>query len=207
MKRLSRSARAIETRKTVLDAASRLFRNKGFHGATLEQIADEAGFSTGVIYSQFGGKDELFLALIEQHAEAFSAKLRRCVRRSEGSDALETLWSTVRATRDADVSWGLTVIEFRVHAARNTELNRRYADLHRKTLGMAADVVAELVSKTGIDIRGAPEDIARFLAILDNGGLLERQVAGPGSAFDVSRRAAWLLLNHDDDECPGTDQM
>jgi AcrR family transcriptional regulator len=194
MKRLSRTERAEQTRAQVLGAAARLFRKQGFHRATVEQIADAAGFSTGVIYSQFGGKDGLFLALIEQHAEAFATRLREGIGGTTGPDALNTLWSLARSTRDADVPWGLAVIEFRIHAARNRALNRRYAALHEKTLGLAADVVATLARQAGLALDFAAEDFARFVAVLDTGGLLERQAEGPGSAFELSRRAAWLLL-------------
>ena len=52
-------------RGLVLAAARRVFLARGYHGATLEQIADEAGFSKGVVYSQFESKADLFLGLLE----------------------------------------------------------------------------------------------------------------------------------------------
>ena len=53
-------------RALVLAAARRVFLERGYAGATLEAIADEAGFSKGVVYSQFAGKPDLFLALLER---------------------------------------------------------------------------------------------------------------------------------------------
>src|SRR5829696_2161842 len=64
-KRLTRDERRIETRTDLLDAASRVFARQGFHAATLEDVAREAGYTTGAIYSNFAGKDELFLAAFE----------------------------------------------------------------------------------------------------------------------------------------------
>lgn len=194
MPRLTRAERATRTRELVIEAAARLFRKQGFHRATVEQIADAAGFSTGVIYSQFGSKDDLFLALIEQHAKAFAKKLRDGIRRATKRTALRELWTLARDTRDADVPWALAVIEFRVHAARNPDLNRRYAALHEKTLRSAAGVIEAMARKAGLELEFPPEDFARFVAVLDTGGLLERQVDGPGSAFELSRRAARLVL-------------
>lgn len=46
---------------------------RGYHGATLEQIADEAGFSKGVVYSQFDSKADLFLTLLRARIEERSA--------------------------------------------------------------------------------------------------------------------------------------
>src|SRR5262249_33234484 len=65
MKRLSRAEQAERNRALVLDAARRVFLARGYQGATLEQIAEEAGFSKGVVYSQFESKADLFLALLE----------------------------------------------------------------------------------------------------------------------------------------------
>src|SRR6185295_9164397 len=49
-------------RGLVLAAARRVFLERGYAGATLDAIAEEAGFSKGVVYSRFGGKADLFLA-------------------------------------------------------------------------------------------------------------------------------------------------
>ena len=65
MKRLSRTEQVGRNRALVLDAARRVFLARGYHAATLEQIAEEAGFSKGVVYSQFDSKADLFLALLE----------------------------------------------------------------------------------------------------------------------------------------------
>ena len=43
------------------------FSRDGYHGASLEEIADTAGFSKGAVYSNFGGKAELFLAVLDHN--------------------------------------------------------------------------------------------------------------------------------------------
>ena len=50
----------------MLAAARRVFLERGYAGATLDAIAEDAGFSKGVVYSQFAGKPDLFLALLER---------------------------------------------------------------------------------------------------------------------------------------------
>ena len=64
-KRLNRVEQGERNRALVLAAARRVFLERGYAGATLEAIAEEAGFSKGVVYSQFAGKPDLFLALLE----------------------------------------------------------------------------------------------------------------------------------------------
>jgi AcrR family transcriptional regulator len=53
----------------LLQAARRNFGRRGYHGASLDEIAEEAGFSKGALYYNFGGKEGLFLALLEERLE------------------------------------------------------------------------------------------------------------------------------------------
>src|SRR5437016_1373494 len=63
-----REARKEETRAELIAAAARVFARRGFHGASIQEIANEAGWSTGAIYWHFAGKDDLFLAVFEEYA-------------------------------------------------------------------------------------------------------------------------------------------
>src|ERR1700733_5469601 len=54
------------TRRRLIDAAETVFARSGFHGASVEEIAREAGATTGALYSNFAGKEDLFLALFEE---------------------------------------------------------------------------------------------------------------------------------------------
>src|ERR1700679_3591932 len=54
------------TRRRLLDSAEAVFARSGFHGASVEDIAREAGVTSGALYSNFAGKEDLFLALFEE---------------------------------------------------------------------------------------------------------------------------------------------
>lgn len=60
----SRRAASAETRAALMESAARVFVQRGLHGATVRQIADDAGFTNPVLYYHFGGKEELYTALI-----------------------------------------------------------------------------------------------------------------------------------------------
>ena len=64
-RRLRREEQRELTRAQILDAAERIFA-RGFRGASIEAIAEEAGYSHGAIYSNFKGKEDLFLVLVEE---------------------------------------------------------------------------------------------------------------------------------------------
>src|SRR3954452_12890746 len=55
-----------QTRARLLEAAAAVFARSGYHGATLAEVAAEAGFTKGAVYSNFESKEALFLALVDQ---------------------------------------------------------------------------------------------------------------------------------------------
>ena len=124
--------RAAANRALVLAAAREVFLlARGYHGATLEQIAEEAGFSKGVVYSQFEmARLTLFLALLEARVEERAAENVRVARSLVGGGLQALLEHLIRGDQ-ATPGWLLLVIEFRVHAARDPVLSRRFAAVPR----------------------------------------------------------------------------
>jgi AcrR family transcriptional regulator len=58
-------------------SARQLFLRRGFHAASLEQVAEEAGFTIGAVYSRFGTKADLFLAILDEHIDRLVAEVDR----------------------------------------------------------------------------------------------------------------------------------
>ncbi|MDQ3205180.1 MAG: TetR/AcrR family transcriptional regulator [Pseudomonadota bacterium] len=56
-------------RAAILDAAKRMFTQQGYEGASMDQIAAEAGVSKLTVYSHFGDKESLFAAAVRAHCE------------------------------------------------------------------------------------------------------------------------------------------
>src|SRR5699024_4799544 len=69
--RWTKERRVEHTRNLLLDAAEEIFARKGLTGAALEDIADAAGYTRGAIYSHFGAKEELFLAVVDRQRQRF----------------------------------------------------------------------------------------------------------------------------------------
>src|ERR1700751_5651328 len=66
---LTPERRRAMTRTHLLEAAAEVFREEGFHGATLDEGARRAGFTKGAVYSNFKSKDDLFLAMMDDRIE------------------------------------------------------------------------------------------------------------------------------------------
>ena len=66
--RLTRAERKELTRELLFDAAIEVFARKGYHGASLDDVAEAAGFTKGAVYSNFTRKSDLFRALLERES-------------------------------------------------------------------------------------------------------------------------------------------
>src|SRR6478752_2421839 len=66
-KRETRAEKQARTRAELLATAARIFARRGYNGASIEEIAEEAGYSHGAVYSNFDGKADLFLAVFEEY--------------------------------------------------------------------------------------------------------------------------------------------
>ena len=75
--RLTPERRRELARDAMIDAAETVFAKNGFGGASMEEIAAEAGFSRAALYTRFGSKEDLLGAVLDRHseraAEAFAA--------------------------------------------------------------------------------------------------------------------------------------
>jgi AcrR family transcriptional regulator len=172
--RLRRAEQVERNRTAVLDAARRVFLNRGYGGATVDAIAEEAGFSKGVVYSQFGSKADMFVALLEQRITERAAQNERIAAGKSVAEATQEL--LVAANRDvlSEQGWAQLLVEFRVHAARDPVLNRRYADAHRRTVEQLAALVARLHERAGMSPAVPPQSMAEFVLAMGTGIALER---------------------------------
>lgn len=179
--RLSRAEQSERNRALLLAAARRVFVARGYHGASVEQIAETAGFSTGVVYSQFGGKADLFLTLLEARIAERAAGNARAVEGLTGSEGIARLLEHAASVDRAEPEWGLLVIEFRVLAARDPELGRRYAAVHQRTLAGMERAITGVYQRAAEPPPLPPADLARLLVAVGAGSRLE-QAAEPDSS-------------------------
>jgi len=190
MKRLSRAEQNERNRALVLEAARRIFLARGYHAATLDEIADQAGFSRGVVQSRFGNKADLFLSLLEEQIAERAAQNARLAERLSGVEGMRVLREHAARRNRAELDWGLLLIEFRVHAARDADLSRRYAALHGRTRQGLAEVISGIYRRAGQPPPLLPEEMAQMILTVEAGIRLE-QAAEPE---DPRARAAFDRL-------------
>src|ERR1017187_588250 len=126
--RMTREQSKANTRERLLAVARSAFASSGFHGASVEEIASRAGFSTGALYSNFTGKEDLFLVLMEREIDEYAREISDAVRTRASMAELATggarQWMTM-IEREPEVL--LLFMEFWAYGVRDAEVRPKVA--------------------------------------------------------------------------------
>jgi AcrR family transcriptional regulator len=191
---MSRDEQVQRNRRLVLEAARRVFLARGYASASVDAIADEAGFSKGVVYSQFDSKADMFLALLDARISERAEQNEQLAEQLGGRQLAEAVPALALSLRRAEPEWMQLVMEFRLHAARVPELNRRYAQLHERTVDGLASVYARLHERAGTTPRYPARVLAQLELAISRGAFLE-ELAHPGAAdLPVTEIMSGLVL-------------
>jgi AcrR family transcriptional regulator len=178
---LTREERRRRTRSDLLGTARRVFEERGFHAASLEEIAEEAGYSKGAIYSNFAGKDELFLAVLAEHIDR---RVRAVVDVAlDGEDFEAAVRAVARSARefgDREPQWTPLLVEFWTHVSGREEVRREVLALHERQLDAYAGVIEELARRHHVAFAIPAREVVRGTGALGRGLALER-LLDPGA--------------------------
>lgn len=172
-----------------------MFRREGYHRASLERIAAEAGFTTGAVYSAFGSKADVMLALVAARAEQ---------RRAEWAELLDSVASVEdfvtelarRSARDvaSERDWLAVLNEFMIVIGRDEGLRARYADQHEASLEAYAASIRTWMQRSGERSTIEPRRVATVIAALNRGLVLEGLVAPAEVPEELIVEANLILL-------------
>jgi AcrR family transcriptional regulator len=183
-KRETRAERQARTRAELLSTAAGVFARRGYGGASVEQIAEEAGYSHGAVYSNFDGKADLFLTVFEdymaeraQELADTQAALAPEAPLEERARALADQWME-RFARDRE-SFVLHM-EFIAHAGRDPELAGRFGARSAALREAISGYVAAYQEEAGVRLALSPDDLALTMRALGIGLAIEALV-GPES--------------------------
>ena len=184
--RISRSERKAQTRTELIAAARNVFMGRGFHGASLDDIAEAAGYTKGAVYSNFAGKDDLYLALLEAHYDRrVAAYVELLLDQATFEDAIRAVGRFMAESDGRDPDWLPTLAEFVAHAARDEPLRRRYVRVRERFLEAIADVIETLCDRHGLALRVPPLEAARASSVLARGYSAERRLDPDAASSDV----------------------
>lgn len=195
MLRLTRAEAKAETRRRLLEAAEAAFRRDGYHGASLERIAAEAGFTTGAIYSTFESKAGVMLALVAAMAERRRAVWAEVLSTTKTVEDFVAEVSRQAAQEGAvERDWWAVVIEFMTVVARDEQLRAHYAEIHEESLSTLADAIGTWMEREGKRLEISPERLAIVVNALGRGLGVEGLVAPDTVPEDLIVEAQLTLL-------------
>jgi AcrR family transcriptional regulator len=157
------SDRRAATRRRLLDAAIAVVAERGFHAASVDAIAAEAGYSVGAIYSNFGGKDDLFLAVFDEHAAWFESVLSDA---SAETSAIEALLKEEQQF--------LVFVSFWSYAVRSPKVKRRLAQRMARFRAHVAELIRQRAAAEGRELVADADQVALVALALFRGVALER---------------------------------
>jgi AcrR family transcriptional regulator len=178
--RLTRPEAQAMTRRRLLEAATELFTERGFHATSLADVADRAGYTIGAVYSNFASKDDLFLALMRERLRAVEASLASAFDDdrggadaelpSSGDARIEAELDRLAAAEDAvPAGWWRLLAEFRAYAASNAVVRAELAESERRCRDIIADRIERFATHTGVRLPMPAPDLADLTSALSDG--------------------------------------
>ncbi len=187
-----------DTREQLFAAAAVVFVDKGIGGASVEDICVEAGLTRGALYSNFGNKDELVMAMLEDHVESTIAEMERLMKKSVSIvDYLELIESPQRLRSGPLGENSVLHMEFILYALRNPKLRQRMRKRQEKMRKMTTKILELDVARSGHPLPMPIERVADFIVAMDIGYALNeliepgRYAEGTFSSTLLALRSLW----------------
>jgi TetR/AcrR family transcriptional regulator, transcriptional repressor of aconitase len=195
--RLTRAASRLETKTRLLESAAQLFARGGYEGASVDLIAESAGYSKGAFYSNFESKESIFLELLDAHKRREIDALAQLLAQDIPGPELLSLIRNSETGRGSDFDFGLLSAEFQLQACRDKTFARTYAKLHRTHRDTMAGLVTKLFAKLGRVPPSDPKDLADIIMALTTGLSLQGTSMQGSARKGVVTEAILLVLGLD----------
>ncbi|MGA2321620.1 MAG: TetR/AcrR family transcriptional regulator [Solirubrobacteraceae bacterium] len=182
--RMTREQSKALTRERLLGAARSVFASSGFHGASVEEIASMAGFSTGALYSNFDGKEDLFLVLMEREINAHAREISKAVgaraSMSERATGGARQWMTM-IEREPELL--LLFMEFWAYGVRDAQVRPKVAARFAQVRRLLTQLIADGVREFDLELEIPAEQLAIAIDALAD-GIARQKLADPSAVPD-----------------------
>lgn len=179
----------------LLQAAALLFARHGYHGVSLDAVAEEAGFTKGAVYSHFAGKQDLLANLLEFCCERQHSQIRSIL---AGPEPLEerirqiSMWFFRPPGEMED--WSLLYVELWLQAMREPGLRPRMQQIHRWSCQSVAQMIEQQAQARGVALAMPAGDLARAVLALGDGLMMQHVLAPSTRTAQTYRLALHALL-------------
>lgn len=197
-KRETRAEKQARTRAALLATAASVFAERGYQGASVEEIAERAGYSHGAVYSNFAGKEDLFLAVFEEY---MAERARELAATQEDLDESAPLEARARALADqwmerfaADRESFLLHLEFLGQAGREPGMAERFGTRSAAMREAVAAYISHFQEEEEAKAPLSPADLALVMRALGIGLAIEALVSPEAVRDDLYGDFVELLV-------------
>lgn len=185
-RRLSRSERQAQTRQALLDAAARVFAERGFAASSVEAITEAAGFTRGAFYSNFESKEQLFAELLQQRVYAIYREMAERSAAGESPTLREAGEQLAQIQADPAGQWLFRLwLELLAHAGRDESFRQIAAGFWSGTRAMTSAGIARAYEEAGKALPAPAEHLATAMIALDIGLALQHFVDPEGVPLEL----------------------
>lgn len=186
-----------QTRDRVLEAALRVFTERGIAASSVNDVAAAAGMTKGAVYSSFASKDELVLAIMEQHVmERLSGALGLFAQAEDLRSAMTEAGGALVEALRSDAAWHRLLAEYFALSHHDPELRNALRERRREARASIARALDQLAEDHGITLPMPAEEFALVLIALSNGLGIESGI-DPDGVPDQIFGNVLLLLGRD----------
>jgi AcrR family transcriptional regulator len=192
---MTREEKRAITRQRLLEAGAAVFAERGFYGASVEEIAERAGFTRGAFYSNFESKEDLFLAILDVQIERDTGALADALGAGGGPNAFLEVLQRQSQRRSEAREWTLLWAEFWLHVMRHPELAPKLAARQLAVRTAIARLVERQCAQLGITSPMPPEQLAAVMLAVDDGLKLQEDLDPEAIPEDLRVRMLVLLFS------------
>jgi TetR/AcrR family transcriptional regulator, transcriptional repressor of aconitase len=178
----------------MLRSAEQLFNQGGYEKASVDLIAENAGFSKGAFYSNFESKEAIFLELLESSKRRKIEALESLLAQEMSAEELLLAVRNYQAGRDSDFDFAQLAAEFELQASRDATFAKAYAKLNRNYRDSLIGLLEKLYAKLGRIPPVPLRDVADILMATVTGLLLQGAEAPANVRKRLISEATMLIL-------------
>jgi TetR/AcrR family transcriptional regulator, transcriptional repressor of aconitase len=193
-RRLTRDEKRQETKEKLLRSAEFLFNQGGYEKASVDLIAENAGFSKGAFYSNFESKESIFLELLESSKRRNIEALESLLAQEMSAKELLSAIRSYKSGPDSDFDFAQLAVEFQLQASRDATFAKAYAKLNRDYRDSLIGVLEKFYAKLGRTPPAPVKDLADILMATMSGLLLQAADAPANVRKRLVSEAMLLIL-------------
>ncbi|MFD1859299.1 TetR/AcrR family transcriptional regulator [Aeromicrobium camelliae] len=167
--KVTRAERQAQTRDRLIEVAKEMFLRDGYAATSLDKVALEAGFSKGAVYSNFRGKEELCLAVLDViHAEKVQGVLDAFTQDADLDTKLKAFAAWAHQGL-GEPRWTALEVEFGAVARHNDWVAAELVKRHREIREAIGQLVAHVAEESGLSTTVPVQTVATALLSLGVG--------------------------------------